>query len=294
MLMTFDLYVMEWIQMLYQIGGSVMDAFFVCCTFLGEETFLLVAVFGVYWCCNKRLGEAMLFSLFSSLALNGVCKDLIRRPRPFLTEGFESRRYVVVENFLVDTAHLGESFSFPSGHSQCAGAFFGVLGMHVKEKWKKLLCAGAVGLVMMSRVYLGVHFPTDVLAGGLIGITMAWAGDLLFERFYSRKVMIFGGAVLLSCLGLLIHPSPDTVKTVGVGIGAFLGLLWETRVDFSVEGSKRRRALRLVLGAAALLILRVALKAVFPEGLFFDGLRYAVVGAGATGLWPWVFTRMGL
>lgn len=293
-MLGFDLQVMEWIQTLHRLGGSAMDLFFACCTFLGEETFLLVAVFGLYWCANKRLGELMLLSLFSSLGLNGLCKDLVRRPRPFLTSGFEDRRYVVIENFLVNTTKLGESFSFPSGHSQCAGAFFGTLALWSRKKGEVLFCTLAVALVMVSRVYLGVHFPTDVLAGGLVGVGMAWLSWALFRRFYEKKIWIFGGAVLLASLGLLVEPSPDTIKTVGVGIGALLGLLWEEKVNFSVDGTLPRRILRLVAGGALLMLVRVGLKALLPEGLLFDGLRYACVGAAATGFWPWAFTRLKL
>ena len=94
--------------------------------------------------------------------------------------------------------------------------------------------------------------------------------------------------------GPIFSVSTDTVKTVGVGIGALLGLLWEEKVDFSVEGTLPRRILRLAAGGALLMLVRVGLKALLPEGLLFDGLRYACVGAAATGFWPWAFTRLKL
>ena len=292
--MGFDFTVMAAVQSLYRRGGGIMDFLFAAFTFLGEETFLLVAVFGLYWCLNKRLGELMLLSLYSSIGVNGILKDLIRRPRPFLTTGYEEMRYVVIDNGLIDTAGLGSSFSFPSGHSQCAGAFFGTLALWLRRKKTIIFCSLAILSVMLSRVYLGVHFPTDVLAGAAVGLVMAFVSSYLFQRFYRHKLCLFAGAVALSCLGLLAEPSPDTIKTIGVGIGALVGLAWERYFDFSVDGTAGRRLLRLILGAVLLAVLRAGLKILFPQALFFDGLRYCIIGFCATGLWPWAFTRLKL
>ncbi len=289
-----DLRIMELVQALHLLGRGVMDFFFVCCTFLGEETFLLVAVLGVYWCFSKPLGEQLLLSLFISLGANGLLKDLVRRPRPFLTPGFEERRYVIIRHFLVDTARLGNSFSFPSGHSQCAGAFFTSLALWSRRRKTAVLCGAAVLLVMISRVYLGVHFPTDVLVGGALGVGAAWAGWQLLEKFPRQKLWVFAGAAAMTALGLLVHPSPDTVKTVGVGVGALAGLWWEQGHPFSVEGTAFSRIIRLVTGGALLMALRMGLKLLLPPGLFFEGLRYACIGVTATGLWPWIFTKVQL
>ena len=48
------------------------------------------------------------------------------------------------------------------------------------------------------------------------------------------------------------------------------------------------------MGTAILMVIRAGLKLVLPDALIFDGLRYAVVGFAATGLWPWAFTALGL
>ncbi len=292
--MGFDHGIMQAVQSVYSWGGGAADTVFALFTFLGEETFLLVAVFGIYWCLDKKMGEYLLLSLYTAIGLNGVLKDLVRRPRPFLTAGFEDLRYVQLEGPLVDTVHLKESFSFPSGHSQCAGAFFGGLALWKPKTGRVLGCILLILAVMTSRLYLGVHFPTDVLAGAVLGLGLAWLCRRLFRRFYEKRLWLFAGAVGLTLIGLLLQPTPDTVKTMGVGLGAWLGLIWENRVKFSVQGTVSRRLLRLVVGAAMLIALRMGLKVLFPAGLFFDGLRYALVGLSATGLWPWLFTRLNL
>ena len=292
--MGFDHAVMAGVQSLHGVLGTAGDALFTLFTFLGEETFLLVVVFGVYWCCNKKMGEYLLLSLYTSIGINGVLKDLVRRPRPFLTPGFEDLRYVQIKNPLVDTVHLKDSFSFPSGHSQCAGAFFGGLALWKKKRSAGLVCGLLMLAVMASRLYLGVHFPTDVLVGGALGLAAAWLCYKLFERFYAKRLWLFAGAVLLTMAGLLVNPAPDTVKTIGVGVGALLGLFWEARFRFSVEGTAGRRVLRLVLGALLIMALRGGLKVLFPAGILFDGLRYGILGLVGTGLWPWTFTKLKL
>ena len=292
--MGFDHAVMQAVQTLWQLGGSVMDLLFASFTFLGEETFLLVVVFGIYWCVNKKTGEYLLLSLYTSIGVNGVLKDLIRRPRPFLTPGFEDLRYVQIKNPLVDTVHLKESFSFPSGHSMCAGAFFGGLAFRSRRAKTALWCGLAILAVMTSRIYLGVHFPTDVLVGAAAGLIIAAVCSWLFTHYYEKRLWMFTGAVALTAAGLLLSPTPDTIKTIGVGVGALIGLFWDKRFNFSTEGTTGRRILRLVIGALSMIVLRGVLKAVFPAGVLFDGLRYGVLGLIGTGLWPWIFTRCKL
>lgn len=288
--MAFDHLIMEWVQSLHTLGGSFWDALFAFFTFFGEETFLLVGVFGIYWCLDKRMGEQLLLSLYASIGINGLAKDLVRRPRPFLTPGFEDLRYVKIENPLVNTVHLKDSFSFPSGHSQCSAAFFGGVARRFKKGWVTVCCILLTLAVMTSRLYLGVHFPTDVLAGGAIGLAAALLCGWLFDRFYEHRIWLFVAAVGLTLPALFFSPAADTVKTIGVGIGALAGLVWEHQFCFSVKGSTARRLLRLVLGAALLMALRMGLKILFPAGLVFDAIRYGIMGFAATGLWPWLFT----
>lgn len=292
--MLFEHTIMEGIQSIYTVLGSTADGIFAFFTFFGEETFLLAAIFSIYWCLDKRLGEQLLFAMYTAVGINGVAKDLVRRPRPFLTPGFEDLRYVQMDNGLVNTVHLKDSFSFPSGHSQCSGAFFGTVSLYAKKKWVTALSLACVVLVMASRLYLGVHFPTDVILGALAGLLVALLCSWAFSKFYAQRLWIFAGVVAVSLVGVFLSPSPDTVKTIGVGIGAVLGLFWESRFDFSVKGSLGRRMLRLVLGVSLLMALRVGLKLLFPAGLFFDALRYGLMGLTATGLWPWLFTRYNL
>ena len=76
---------------------------------------------------------------------------------------------------------------------------------------------------MLSRVYLGVHYPTDTIVGAVLGLLCAWVCGLLFRRFYQHRLLLMAAAVLLSGLMLLVSPSGDSVKTLAMGVGAVLG-----------------------------------------------------------------------
>lgn len=286
---------MQGIQSLSGYGQGFFDFIFAAFTFLAEEGFLLIAVFAIYWCVSKRLGEALLLSLFLSLSANGFLKDLVRRPRPFHTPGWQGLRYVTIENPLVNTVSIADSFSFPSGHSQCAGSFFTVLALWLRKKRAIAVAVVLILGVMASRVYLGVHFPADVLVGAALGIGSSLLCWWLFDKFYEKRLWLFGGVVLLLLPVLFIAPSPDTVKTFGVGVGAVVGLVWEQRsIQFTTGGTIPKRLLRLVVGGVLVVVLRLGLKAVLPHQLVFDGLRYAAMGLAATGIAPWVFGKLRL
>ncbi|MBC1371596.1 phosphatase PAP2 family protein [Listeria booriae] len=99
--------------------------------------------------------------LVCAVLLNTILKDVFQRPRP---------------NFDRLIAETG--FSFPSGHATGSTVFYGLAAMFliftVRQMWAKIVI-GVVGLgwiffIMYSRVYLGVHYPTDVLGGFLFGI----------------------------------------------------------------------------------------------------------------------------
>ena len=291
---AFDHTVMAAVQSLSEWGGALMDQVFLALTFLGEETFVILLLIAIYWCWNKKLGEYILFSLYTAMSLNGLIKDLLCRPRPFLNPEFSDLRYVSVKTPLVDTEHLYTSYSFPSGHSQTAGSVFGALARR-RGLGKRLLCLLLILLVMVSRVYLGVHYPTDTIVGAVLGLLVAWICGALFYRFYEHKLLLMILAVGLSCGMLYFNFTVDTMKTIGLGVGAVIGMALEDAfVDFRNGRGFWAKLLRLVLGFALLMGIRLGLKAVFPDIIWLHGLRYALMGFGGTFLWPFIFNKIGL
>lgn len=121
--------------------------------------------------------------LSTSFLLNISIKELLARPRPI-----EDMRLVAIHT---------HSYSFPSGHSMSAMAFYGFLVYltykYMKNRWAKIaLIALEISLIIMiglSRVYLGVHYPSDVLAGFIGGFIWIIVCIVIFKfiNFYRKR-----------------------------------------------------------------------------------------------------------
>jgi undecaprenyl-diphosphatase len=165
------------------IGPAWMMSAALDITALGSATVLGLTVVGVagFLLLQGLWRRALFVTLASSGAwfINGALKQLFQRPRPDVVP------------------HLRDvmTMSFPSGHALQSAVVYLTLGallMHIAERRvTKLYCMSvamlATALVGASRVYLGVHYPTDVLAGWLIGLSWAllcW----MIERSLERQV----------------------------------------------------------------------------------------------------------
>ena len=154
----FEASIILWIQ--ENLRGA-MDGFWVFVTHLGDEGYLWIAL-GVVLLCFKKTrtaGVAVLLSLLLDLiVVNMTLKDLVARPRPF-----------VVNDAIQTLIQKPRAYaSFPSGHTSgsFATAFALYQGLPKKFGISALVLAG---LISISRLYVGVHYPTDVLGGVVVG-----------------------------------------------------------------------------------------------------------------------------
>lgn len=154
----FEASIILWIQ---ENLRGVMDGFWIFVTHLGDEGYLWLAmgILLLFFKKTRPIGFTVLLSLlFDFLIVNLTLKGLVARPRPF------------VENELIHPLVGGVSpkRSFPSGHS--AGSFAAMFALY---KWvpKKIGIPALVlaSLVALSRLYVGVHYPTDIIGGCIIG-----------------------------------------------------------------------------------------------------------------------------
>lgn len=132
-------------------------------TNFGEPYFLIaITLLSIICIKDKKVGLWIALNLIISAGLNVLLKNLIQRPRP---EGYR----LIQEN----------GYSFPSGHSMVSMAFYGLM---VYLIWKKVknpkeryilctICAILPILIGFSRIYLGVHYASDVLAGLLLSLS---------------------------------------------------------------------------------------------------------------------------
>lgn len=134
-------------------------------TFFGSKEFIILAVLltGFILVLKKRKGSAttLLLNMANVIVINQVIKMIVRRERP------------------IGSLVTEDGFSFPSGHSMLSMAFYGFLiylihKSKIKQDYKDMLIAALSALIFMigfSRIYLGVHYPSDVIGGFAITIS---------------------------------------------------------------------------------------------------------------------------
>jgi len=278
------------IHRLQGFRGPALDLLMKGFTFLGDEAFFLLLFPFLYWCLDSRLGLRLALVYSLSGYLNYTLKHAFGQPRPAdLDPGIQ----------LVEA----DGYGLPSGHAQGAVVLWGLLALLSRRRWAWAPAAALMLAVGLSRVYLGVHFPTDVLAGWAVGAAVLAAAARLLRRFPSRAPRWWTwilAASLLAAVALLLLPEKDTVAMIAA-LWGFLGGYALRRRFFpgGEEGTALRRLLRLPAGLAVLLGLYLGLKALFPgEGqalyLPLRFTRYALVGAwGALGA-PLLFRWIGL
>lgn len=144
------------------VKNDVVTTIFKVITELGSAKILIIiALASLVIVKNKKIGIAICANLASIGILNQILKNIIQRPRP---EGFR-----LVEE---------RGYSFPSGHSMASMAFYGLLiyfiFLNVKNKIaRNTICIALSALIFLigiSRIYLGVHYASDVLGGFLASI----------------------------------------------------------------------------------------------------------------------------
>ena len=157
--------------------GPVMDKVMTVITLFGEDGifWIVLSLAVLIFCKDKRFGWTMAGALvIDVLVLNGVLKHLFMRNRPCW---IDSSIQLLVEN--------PDDFSFPSGHT--GASFAAATAIFLRDKkWGVPALVLAV-LIAISRLYLFVHFPTDVLVGMVVGVCAGICSFLIVKAFYKDK-----------------------------------------------------------------------------------------------------------
>ena len=172
MLQNLDGAVLLWIQEF--VRNDVFSAVLRPYTMLGNAGLLWIVLSLTMLCFRKtrRAGYAALTAMvLGMLCTNVVLKHLVARPRPWLDVAG-----------LIPLVNEPDPNSFPSGHTCAAFAAAAAWLRTLPERWMRgagLVLAACMGL---SRLYVGVHYPSDVLAGAAVGALCGWCAWRLLER----------------------------------------------------------------------------------------------------------------
>ena len=145
----------------------------------GGAVFILTGAVLLALRSTRRTGASILTSLgLGALATNLILKPLISRTRPW--------EVIDLLEPLVTSSDLN---SFPSGHTTAAFAFAVAVCASEKKKWIKAAALAAAALMGGSRVYVGVHYPTDVLGGAVVGSLCGLVGTQIVQAITRRKAV---------------------------------------------------------------------------------------------------------
>jgi undecaprenyl-diphosphatase len=179
----FDLPILDWIA--DNLWCPVLDTVMPVVTLLGDAGifWIAMAVVLLFFKKTRRVGVGMGIALLAGLLLcNLTLKPLCQRPRPY---DYQYDVFGKLIPLLIERQH---DFSFPSGHTIASFEAAGVIWLNSK-KWGIAALALAC-LIAFSRLYLYVHYPTDVLFSVVLGIGLALLGNWLAHRIPHRYLLL--------------------------------------------------------------------------------------------------------
>ncbi|MDN5343684.1 MAG: hypothetical protein PWP28_2564 [Oceanotoga sp.] len=272
---------LEILKSIQSINNNFFDVFFEIITIFGEELFIIPVLAVIYWGIDKRFGEYIGFSIFSSLLVNNFLKDIFKFNRPIGEENIRSLR--------VETA---TGYSFPSGHSQGAGTFYSSLSFYIRKKTIYFFSFIMIILIGFSRLYLGVHYPKDVLVGIILGVFISYITYFFYYRVLSRNKMYIILLMIFAPL-LLFVESADFYKIYGSYFGFVLGIILEKKyINFNTDIKFIKKFLRIFLGIGLIFILKISLKNFFVDHVIFDMIRYFFIVFFGIGIYPMIFNKL--
>jgi membrane-associated phospholipid phosphatase len=292
-------------------------------TKIGGPLPYLAIVAAIFWCVDERHGFKLGIALFLSNGINLSIKNALQVPRPFTVDP------------AVQLTPIHDPWSTPSGHSQNTAAFWPTLLLGWKKGARafapRLALALAIPLLVgLSRVYLGVHYPTDVAfgwaLGALVSVSLVFIAPTLKSRYescggaiaklrdYFARARAASGRSLRSLklasaaiVALILNATSHGDSSMGGALFGFAaGYILLTDRDegaaarFSAaSGSIAQKAIRFALGLAGFFLLYIALKRFLPgaQSPHYElcrFLRYGILGFYLSALAPMAFLRIKL
>ena len=276
--MGFQLDILMYLQSIRNELLTGIFTFFTICT---EVPVITVLTAMLYWCINKKAGQRILFALAGSLNINVAVKNIVKMPRPIGTKGLISLR-----------TQTATGYSFPSGHTQTATTFWTSMITQFKNIWIYI-----IGILMIlgagiSRLYLAVHWPMDVIVGWILGIILSILFIKLFDYIdNSKNYYILVIIMLIFGVCTYFVGGEDFYKLFGLYSGFALGYMVEdTYISFSTENKQRKnifckstskiegtkgKILRFIIGIISLLIVYLIFKNI--ENTFMIGKNEEII-----------------
>jgi len=273
--------------------SDTLNAFFEGVTIFGEDLLLIILMSLIYFVYDKNLARKIFFITSASLGTNCIIKNFVRMPRPF-TRGISCVR--------PDTA---TGYAFPSGHTQNFTTWSLALSLHFKKKLWVVIAALFSVLMAFSRLYLGAHYPSDVLVGLLLGVLFSIGGSALYEKVQNKNTLYIAVAAIplpfvVYFLIFVDAQYADFFKFYGVIVAFVCSVFFEVRlVKFDFKAPVWKRIVRALGGIVLAVAVKEVLKHLFAcedlhLTLVLALVRYFLLGFVCLALWPWIFKKIHL
>ena len=279
-----DITYLLWLQEFRNATDNLLSPFLMQVSNFTTTILILIPVF-IYWAVNKRDGLFILIAYSLSNVINGIVKLTFCVYRPWIRD---SR--VVPYGNSIKTAG---GYSFPSGHTMEASPVYGGIAVLTRKKAPLImwLCILGIILTALSRNYLGVHTPQDVVVGTVLGLCSVWIASKITGYIYARPerenmLLITGTVLFIASLAyfmlkpypmdyadgkLIVNPASmiaGSARPLGCFAGLIIGRFIEkTFVKFNVERFTMKGAVLALIG-------------MIPVYFMYHGVRYWVSFAG--------------
>lgn len=296
----------------FQAMGDWLNPVMQFFSFLGNDLFFLLVAPVIFWSIDTVLGLRLGLFLMVSASINEAFKLLLHSPRPYW---YAPR---------VAALSAETSFGIPSGHAQNSVVVWGTVAHYIQKFWAWIIAIALIFFIGLSRTYLAVHFPTDVLAGWLIGALLLWfllkiekpllswlkplsrpaqilvalAGSIgLILLSVAARATLGGWSIPQDWIDNALRAFPDveinplSIRSAFSNAGAFFGLaagailIPNKMGNYDAKGPAWKRFVRYLIGLVGISIIYFGLSAIFPHGDDYASLGLRYLRYALVGFW---------
>lgn len=236
----------------------------------------------VFWSVNKRSGILLALTIIFNVTVNSALKLFFRVKRPFDVRSDIKK---------LDTT---EGYSFPSGHS---GQASGIAYRAVKEGKSFALISGilATALMMVSRMYLGMHSVIDVIAGAALGVLCAAFAEAVYKKAEKTgKFWILYVIAAISAVFTLVYGLDEELLIMtAISAGAVTGFIVEERfIGYKVPETLTKKISASVIGLVVIFAVMAFFKLFNTESMAVEFIRYTLFGFSITAAAPYLINKI--
>lgn len=268
---------------------SIFKPCFLFFSALGEEYFFFLLIPFIWMVIDRKMAARLALLIFASFYVNALFKELLAQPRPYQ-----------LSSSVIQMDPNGDGYGIPSGHAQSSLLVWLWLSSQFNHRNFSRLCYVLIGGIALSRVYLGVHFPTDIMGGWILALIGLWVdrklNDSIIKLFNRLPTSVAGMiSIVIPSILLTLFPTLTTSAAMGCFAGCGLGIVvgvrsFKMRFDESVNFKIFRFAVAFLLA----MVVYLGLRMIFPHEdspvyLAFRYIRYFLVFLTLSLFSSWLF-----